>query len=63
LEQYNDLLRAIPGINAALKKAGHQVSDLDAAATSSAVSEKLAAKGKSKPKKSNIEQTSDEDEE
>jgi len=64
LEQYNDLLRAIPGISAALRKAGHQVDDLDADAVPPAPKDTAERKSKPKPKaqRSNIEQTSDEDE-
>lgn len=59
LEQYNELLAIIPAINDALSKAGHEVGQVRASA---AAPEKRAPKPKPPPRKSNIEQTSDEDE-
>lgn len=69
LDQYNALIKAIPGISAELNEQGHETADIPsaesaAARPSSSSSSKDGKKGKAaKPKKSNIEATSDEDEE
>ena len=61
IEQYNALLKAVPGINAALGKLGHQVGDLDEnAAKPPATTPK---ERKPKPPKANIDATSDEESE
>ena len=67
MEQYNALLRVIPSINAALVKEGETVEELEAEPMTMDRDEEAAASEikRVKPKlaKSNIEATSDEDEE
>ncbi|KAF4470660.1 rna polymerase ii transcriptional coactivator [Fusarium albosuccineum] len=63
IEQYNLLLKAIPAINATLRKDGHNIEyaeDVSEAAPAPAAKPK---KEKKKPSKANIEATSDEEEE
>ncbi|KAL2129362.1 hypothetical protein VTI74DRAFT_7899 [Chaetomium olivicolor] len=62
LDQYKALLNVIPHLNEELRTQGHEVDDPAAAGTSDALvtTEKPA---KPKPKKSNIDATSDEEEE
>lgn len=67
MEQYNALLRVIPSINAALTKEGETVEWLEAEPMAMDSDEEAVAsepkRVKPKPAKSNIEATSDEDEE
>ncbi|KAJ9156451.1 hypothetical protein NKR23_g1365 [Pleurostoma richardsiae] len=56
VDQYQSLLKAIPAINAELRKAGHNVDDLNADSAQEVVS-----KPAKKAKKANIEATSDEE--
>ncbi|KAG7288525.1 hypothetical protein NEMBOFW57_004878 [Staphylotrichum longicolle] len=62
LDQYKALLKIIPELNAELRAQGHEVGDASADGTSSALV-KAERPAKSKPKKSNIDATSDEEEE
>ncbi|KAK3327588.1 RNA polymerase II transcriptional coactivator-like protein [Cercophora scortea] len=65
LEQYQQLLKIIPDINKGLRSQGHDVDDPDVGAKPTDLSVKPASVKKEKPakkaKKSNIEETSDED--
>ncbi|KAI1418883.1 transcriptional Coactivator p15-domain-containing protein [Xylaria sp. FL1777] len=66
LDQYNDLLTAIPAVNAELQSKGHDVPDISAK-TPNAPAPKPSTKSpskeqKRKKKKMNIEATSDEEE-
>ena len=67
MEQYNALLRVIPSINTALVKEGETVEELRTEPMTMDGDEEAAAsetkRVKPKPAKSNIEATSDEDEE
>ncbi len=66
LEQYNDLLTAIPAINAELQSKGHSVPDNFATAPNAPAAKSTAKspskEQKRKKKKMNIEATSDEEE-
>lgn len=62
VEQYTALLKVVPAINAALKEKGFVVDDLDDAVEEEPVVAK-SKKNTAKPKKSNIDATSDEDSE
>ncbi|KAJ3565763.1 hypothetical protein NPX13_g7377 [Xylaria arbuscula] len=66
LEQYDDLLKAIPALNAELQSKGHDVPDVFAASSSASApksSTKSSPKDQNrKKKKMNIEATSDEEE-
>ncbi|KAL2260110.1 hypothetical protein VTK26DRAFT_6001 [Humicola hyalothermophila] len=62
LEQYKALLKVIPELNEELRAQGHAVDNPPASGSGSALVE-LEATKKSKPKKSNIEETSEEEEE
>ncbi|KAF7560470.1 hypothetical protein G7046_g3662 [Stylonectria norvegica] len=63
IEQYTALLKAVPGINAALRELGQAVSDPEESNQLAVVTKPDASKKeKSKPSRSNIEATSDEDE-
>ncbi|CAH0053173.1 unnamed protein product [Clonostachys solani] len=59
VEQYAAFLKAVPGINAALRELGHPVDDLDESADHVKVSKQ--SKAKTKAAKTNFEATSDED--
>lgn len=59
VEQYNALLKALPGVNAALGELGHEVNAVDPDATKAPAVK--AKEKKSKPAKANIEATSDEE--
>ncbi|CAG9999626.1 unnamed protein product [Clonostachys byssicola] len=59
VEQYAAFLKAVPGINAALRELGHPVDDLDESADHVKVSKQ--SKEKTKAAKTNFEATSDED--
>ncbi|CAG9943444.1 unnamed protein product [Clonostachys rosea f. rosea IK726] len=59
VEQYAAFLKAVPGINAALRELGHPVDDLDESAEHVKVSKE--SKAKAKAAKTNFEATSDED--
>lgn len=59
VEQYAALLKAVPGINAALRELGHEVDDMDVDADDAPV-EKKKPRDRSQAK-ANIEATSDED--
>jgi len=67
VEQYNALLRVIPSINAALTKEGETVEGLGVELMAMDRDDEVVApepkRVKTKPAKSNIEATSDEDEE
>jgi hypothetical protein len=67
VEQYNALLRVIPSINTALNKAGQNVEGFAAEPMEMDKDKETTAseprRVKPKPTKSNIEATSDEDEE
>lgn len=60
VDQYKAFLKAVPGINAVLRKEGHEVDDLD---PGDAGEELEVAKAKKASTKSNIEATSDEESE
>lgn len=69
IDQFNAFVKSIPGINAELNEQGHETTDLpsaESAATARPSSSSSSKDGKkekaAKPKKSNIEATSDEDE-
>ncbi|KAI9899994.1 hypothetical protein N3K66_004256 [Trichothecium roseum] len=62
VEQYTALLKVVPAINAALKEKGFVIEDLDDAVEEEPVVAK-SKKNTAKPKKSNIDATSDEDSE
>jgi hypothetical protein len=62
LDQYKALLKVIPELNAELRAQGHEVGDASAAGTSGALV-KAERPAKSRPAKSNIDATSDEEEE
>ncbi|KFH44760.1 putative RNA polymerase II transcriptional coactivator-like protein [Hapsidospora chrysogenum ATCC 11550] len=61
VEQWTTLLKAAPGINAALRDLGHLGDDEDADAVDEPPVVKAPKKEKSKSSKANIEATSDED--
>ncbi|ROT41452.1 transcriptional Coactivator p15 [Sodiomyces alkalinus F11] len=66
LQQYENLLKFVPEINAHLRQMGHDVEDSEDAggvSTSGDGEPKPPKKSKQKTKKSNIEATSDEEEE
>lgn len=62
VEQYAALLKAVPGINAALKKQGHNVDDADMADAPEIPAKVKKVKKERKSSKANIEATSDEEE-
>lgn len=63
IDQYKELLKHIPAINAALREQGVDVDDVeDAGAKGGSLTKKENAKAE-KAKKANIDATSDEDEE
>lgn len=62
LEQYNTLLKAIPAINAELASQGLAVAGAPSGAPASATTNKSTTEDRRKAKKSNIEATSDEEE-
>jgi hypothetical protein len=64
VDQYKALLKAIPDINASLKRGGIDIGDSVALEDDELEDEpKLKRKAKDKKEKSNIEETSDEDDE
>lgn len=60
VDQYKAFLKAIPGINAVLRKEGHEVDGLEEGDSGE---ELKVAKAKKPSKRANIEATSDEDSE
>ncbi|KAL2758038.1 hypothetical protein ACRALDRAFT_1068482 [Sodiomyces alcalophilus JCM 7366] len=64
LQQYENLLKAVPEINNRLRQMGHDVEDSEdtGGVSTSGDAETKSKKSKHKAKKSNIEATSDEDE-
>jgi hypothetical protein len=63
LDQYKALLKVLPELNEALRSQGHDVGSVPAVETSDAlVKAEKPAKVK-KPKRANIDETSDEEEE
>lgn len=62
VEQYAALLKAVPGINAALKKQGHNVDDADMDDAPEIPAKVTKVKKQRKSSKANIEATSDEEE-
>jgi hypothetical protein len=62
LEQYSALLAAVPAINTHLREQGHDLSDVPSGPPIAPRSESPTKEKKQKPKKANIEATSDEDE-
>lgn len=60
-EQYAALLKAAPGINAALRQHGHDIDSVDDDVPEPEVEKKSNKKKKERSSKSNIEATSDED--
>ncbi|KAF4125754.1 Transcriptional Coactivator p15 (PC4) [Geosmithia morbida] len=61
VEQYVALLKAAPGINAALRELGHSVDDVDVDAEEAPAEKEKKKKKARDQSKSNIEATSDED--
>ncbi|KAK4131167.1 PC4-domain-containing protein [Trichocladium antarcticum] len=61
LDQYKEFLAAIPEINEELRSQGHAVGDPPASAPGGVLVKTEKPKESAKPKRSNIEETSDED--
>lgn len=62
LEQYTALLKVVPGINAKLREMGQLVDTADDVDDDAAAIPKRSKKEKAKSERSNIDATSDEDE-
>lgn len=62
VEQYQALLKNVPGINAALRELGQSIEDSEETTSTALVPTKKSRKEKNKSDKANIEATSDEDE-
>lgn len=62
LEQYTTLLKAIPGINAQLRELGQLADTSDDVDDDAKNAPEPSKKNRVKPEKSNIDATSDEDE-
>ncbi|KAM5352422.1 hypothetical protein ACJ41O_005145 [Fusarium nematophilum] len=63
VQQYNAFVKAIPGINAALREQGHTVVDPEESTETALVPVSKPKKERKKSPKANIEATSDEEEE
>ncbi|CAM1501095.1 Fc.00g102570.m01.CDS01 [Cosmosporella sp. VM-42] len=62
VDQYNALVKSIPGINAALREQGQSIEEPEEDTSTALVLTKKPKKDKVRPEKANIEATSDEDE-